>query len=69
MPGANGMKNEFKTPRFILTAFFTLTTTFAYLLTEKMNSDQYIIVMGLILGAYGTTAGMAIIKSKKDANV
>lgn len=64
------MENEFKTPRFILTAFFTLTTTFAYLLTEKMNSDQYIMVMGLILGAYGTTAGLAIMKNRKvDSDV
>lgn len=59
------MKNEFKTPRFILTAFFTLTTTFAFLFSDKMNSDQYIIVMSLILGAYGTTAGMAILNNRK----
>lgn len=47
------LMNEFKTPRFLLTGFFTLTTTFAYLFTEKMNSDQYIMVIGVILSIYG----------------
>ena len=45
--------SEFKTPRFVLAGFFTLTTTIAYLFTEKMNSDQYIMVIGVILGLYG----------------
>lgn len=57
--------NEFKTPRFVLTAFFTLTTTIAFLLSEKMSSDQYIMVMGLILGAYGATAGIALVNNKR----
>lgn len=60
------MLKELKTQRFILTAFFSLTTTFAYLLTEKMNGDQYIIVITIILGAYGTTAGMAILRNRKE---
>ena len=50
------MYKEFKTPRFVLAAFFTITCTIAYLVTNKMTADQYIMVMSLILGLYGVTA-------------
>ena len=54
--------NEFKRPRFVLAAFFTATTTLAYLFTEKMNSDQYITVMGIVLGLYSATVVTGMIK-------
>lgn len=57
--------NEFKTPRFVLTAFFTITTTLAYFFTDKMSSDQYIMVMGVILGAYSTVKIVKSIKGKQ----
>lgn len=53
---------EFKKPRFILAAFFTLTTTAAFLFTEKMNSDQYITVMSIVLGLYSATVVTGMIK-------
>jgi len=48
--------SEFKTPRFVLAVFFSLTTTGAYFFTGKMSSDQYIMVMGVILSLYGAVA-------------
>jgi len=52
------MNNEFKTPRFVLAAFFSVTTTCAYLFSNKMSAEQYITVMGLILSLYGAIAYM-----------
>lgn len=51
--------NEFKTPRFVLSAFFSLSTTFAWLFTEKMTTDQYTYVMLAVLGIYGVRAVLA----------
>lgn len=47
------MNSEFKTPRFVLAAFFSIAATIAFLLTGEMSADQYIMVMGVILGLYG----------------
>ncbi|MBL4763518.1 MAG: hypothetical protein JKY93_12580 [Gammaproteobacteria bacterium] len=58
--------NEFKTPRFVLAAFFSFTMTIAYLFTEKMSSDQYIMVMSIILGLYGATALTKKLGSRND---
>lgn len=52
------MNNEFKTPRFVLAGFFSVTTTCAYLFSDKMSAEQYITVMGLILSLYGAIAYM-----------
>jgi uncharacterized membrane protein YfcA len=45
--------NEFKTPRFVLAAFFSCVTTISYLFTDKMSSDQYITVIGVVLTMWG----------------
>jgi len=47
------MINEFKTPRFIVTAFFSITTTSGYFM-DKMSSGEYIGVLTAILGAWFT---------------
>ena len=56
--------NEFKTPRFVLAVFFSITTTGAYLFTNKMNGDQYIMVMDIILSLYGAVAITKAVKGR-----
>ena len=63
------MDEEFKTPRFVLAVFFSLTTTSAYFFTDKMNTDQYIYAMGVILGLYGAIAITKAMRQKGKSNV
>lgn len=48
--------NELKRPRFILAAFFSVITSIAYLFTDKMDGNQYIVVIGTVLSLYGAHA-------------
>jgi hypothetical protein len=56
--------SEFKKPRFVFAAFFSVVTTIAYLLTDKMDGNQYITVMTIVLGLYSATVITAKIKGK-----
>jgi hypothetical protein len=56
---------EFKTPRFVITAFFCITTTIAFLFIDKMSAGDYVMFIGIALSAYGATAGIALLKDNK----
>ena len=57
--------NEFKTPRFVFSAFLLVALTAGFFFTDKLSLEVYGGLLALVLGGWGFKKGRDV-AAKKD---